>query len=301
MYKKGVTMYTCVKTFQTYKLFKLSDGYAQGTIDLYMWVLSTMDEYLQLDVNQITPSHLRQFMLYLRTDYKTRTGKPLSPSSIQNAWKALRSFWEWCEQELDLPNPAIDLSLPKVPPSDIRPLTQIDTAALIKKAGVRDKAIILILLDTGVRVGELCRILQEHCNWSSGAIYITPHGSGNETKSRTIYASRTSVKACLRYLLTRDDTQSHLFVNKHLQPMNRNSVRLALRRLGKLEGVDVHPHKFRHTFAIEYLRNGGDPWSLQATLGHSTMEMVKTYLRIVQVDLENSHSKASPVTNWKLK
>jgi integrase len=241
VYKKGVSMYTCVKIFQTYKLFKLSDGYAQGTMDLYMWVLSLMDDYLQLDVDEITPSHLRQFMLYLRTDYKTRTGKPLSPSSIQNAWKALRSFWGWCEQELGLDNPAQDLPLPRVPPSDIKPLTHDDIFALIGKAGLRDKAIILLLLDSGVRVGELCRILHEHCNWTNGAIFITPHGSGSKTKSRMVYISRPTIKACLRYLLSRDDDNPHLFLSKNHVPMNRNSVRLAMRRLGESAGVNVHP------------------------------------------------------------
>jgi integrase/recombinase XerD len=267
-------------------------------MDVYVWVLSTMDGYLSKDVDQISPTDLRQFMLYLRTEYTTRAGKPLSPSSIQNAWKALRSFFEWCNLELGVDNPAADLPLPRVPPTEIQPLTRSEISELLSKASLRDKAIILVLLDTGVRAGELCRILQEHVNLSTGAALITPHG--RKTRSRTVHTSRPTIKAILRYLLTRNDSRPHLFLNKYHQPLNRNSVRLALRRLGEQVNVKVHPHKFRHTFAIEYLRNGGDPWTLQATLGHSTMEMVKTYLRIVQVDLENAHRQASPVVNWKL-
>jgi integrase/recombinase XerD len=71
---------------------------------------------------------------------------------------------------------------------------------------------------------------------------------------------------------------------------------IALR--GGIQGGSVH--RFRHTFAINFLRNGGDPYELQMALGHSTMEMVKHYLEISNADLERNHKIASPVDNWRL-
>ncbi len=62
----------------------------------------------------------------------------------------------------------------------------------------------------------------------------------------------------------------------------------------------MNVHRFRHTFTINYLSNGRDPYSLQMMLGHSTLEMVKTYLELSQADLEKNHRQASPVANWRL-
>jgi len=83
--------------------------------------------------------------------------------------------------------------------------------------------------------------------------------------------------------------------------LNRSRLQKILESIGNRAGVqNVHPHRFRHTFAIQYLRNGGDPYSLQALLGHSSLDMVKNYLRIAQIDIDTAHRRASPVDNWRL-
>jgi integrase/recombinase XerD len=92
-----------------------------------------------------------------------------------------------------------------------------------------------------------------------------------------------------------------LFVSRRRRPYNRDALLKLTRSLGDSAGVgNAHPHRFRHTFAINYLRNGGDAYTLQMLLGHSTMEMVKTYLQLAHADAAKAHRRASPVANWDL-
>ena len=83
--------------------------------------------------------------------------------------------------------------------------------------------------------------------------------------------------------------------------MSKNSLRLLITGLGEKAGVKkCHPHRFRHTFAITYLRFGGDVFTLQALLGHSTLDMVRHYAVSAEIDIQQAHRRASPADNWRL-
>jgi integrase/recombinase XerD len=98
-----------------------------------------------------------------------------------------------------------------------------------------------------------------------------------------------------------DSVGDYLFVTTEGRPIDRGRLLHILVAIGSRCGVmGVNVHRFRHTFAINYLRNGGDAYTLQMMLGHSTMEMVKRYLALAQADLDKSHQLASPVDHWRL-
>ncbi len=85
------------------------------------------------------------------------------------------------------------------------------------------------------------------------------------------------------------------------RPFNRDALRQVIQWLGERAGVKkAHPHRFRHTFAISYLRAGGDVFTLQLMLGHSSLDMVQHYARLAELDVEAAHRKASPADNWHL-
>jgi site-specific recombinase XerD len=126
---------------------------------------------------------------------------------------------------------------------------------------------------------------------------------GKGDKERYIPFSARTGKSLFRYLTLRpqDALYQNVFLGKAGLPLDRTEILHMLNALGKRAGVqDCHPHRFRHTFAVNYLRNGGDPYTLQIILGHSTMEMVQRYLRLSQIDFDTKHRLASPVENMRL-
>jgi integrase/recombinase XerD len=163
----------------------------------------------------------------------------------------------------------------------------------------RTRAMILLLLDTGMRASELCDLRINHVDVRNKRIRVFGKGS----KERFIPFSARTGQALWKYLATRKDDHagSPLFATKDGDPLDRSRLLKILISVGERAGVmGVHPHRFRHTFAVNYLRNGGDAYSLQLMLGHSTMEMVKTYLSLAQADLDRAHLAASPVDHWRL-
>jgi site-specific recombinase XerD len=101
------------------------------------------------------------------------------------------------------------------------------------------------------------------------------------------------------YLNARQQKSEWLFVTADNRPLNRIRLGDIVEKIGKQAGISrTHPHCFRHTFAIQFLRNGGNIYSLQRILGHTTLDMVKRYLSISQIDMDRDHALASPIAHW---
>jgi len=170
----------------------------------------------------------------------------------------------------------------------------------------RDEALILFLLDTGVRASELCALRLCDVDMGTGEVTIQhgKEGGAKGSTGRSVYIGKATRRTLWRYLVERgveNDEDAPLFTTIYDKPLNRDSLRLIFRRLGEAVGLKAcHPHMFRHTFAISYLRSDGDVLTLQTLLGHASLEMVKRYARLAKIDLQRSHGRASPVDNWGL-
>jgi integrase/recombinase XerD len=175
-----------------------------------------------------------------------------------------------------------------------------------RPSAFRDEAIILTLLDTGLRASELCALTLADLDLKAGKLQVRHGvmGGAKGGKGRQVYIGKITRKAIWRYISSRGtvvNPDAPLFICQLGFPFNKDSLRQLLGRIGKRANIHkVFPHKFRHTFAITYLRSGGDVFTLQALLGHSSLDMVRHYAQIAQIDVEKAHQKASPADNWRL-
>jgi len=93
-----------------------------------------------------------------------------------------------------------------------------------------------------------------------------------------------------------DSECDHLLLSRNGKPITVNTIKLVFSRLAKTSGIKrLHAHLCRHTFAINYLLNGGDIFSLREILGHSTLEMVNHYLHFTSTQITDQHHKFSPM------
>jgi integrase/recombinase XerD len=270
-------------------------------------------DFLDADpaLESITADQLRAFL---------DSQEHLSAKSVLNLHTGLSALWRWAVKEgLVEKHTVRDVEPPKPEKREIIPFTQADLKLMLvacertraydrpgkrrcdndRPTALRDRAIILSLVDTGMRASELCNLhiydadLRNH--------RITVQGKGK--KERVVAISPRTAQVLWRYQSTRPDVRptAHLFVVRDERPLDRDVLRRLLKRIGDRAGVlNVHPHRFRHTFAIAFLRNGGNVYVLQRMLGHSSLDMVKRYLAIAQADVQDAHRDASPVTNWCL-
>lgn len=286
---------------------------SKNTIQDYTRTLDKFTAFLEEDksIHEITSQHIEHFL----ASFKNHSNK-----SLLNYYVGLSSLWTWLvKEEIVNVNVVRKLKPPKPETKEITPFTEEEVRAIMSALNrsrvyvrggrnvdhslgsfERNRALILLFLDTGVRASELCDLKIEDLDTRNNRVFVR---KGKGAKERLLRFSPRTGQMIWRYLATRKDAdpQDPLFISKLNRPMSRQKLSEMFRVIGRRANVKgVYPHRFRHTFAIEYLRNGGNAYALQAALGHSTLETVKKYLKLAQIDLDTAHRRASPVDNWRL-
>ncbi|MGH2455559.1 MAG: tyrosine-type recombinase/integrase [Candidatus Limnocylindria bacterium] len=223
----------------------------------------------------------------------------LSPSSVAGFVRGLKVIFAWCAAEgLVEADPLRRLRRPREPRRLIATLGPVELERLLTTAGPRERLMIALLLDTGLRLGELADLRVDDV-LADG--YLRVRGKG--AKERLVplgSVSQARLAAYLRHGRPRPVGRrvDHVFLARDGRPLTAAAIQHVLRRLGRragLDGVRTNPHTFRHTFAKLYLLNGGDLFSLQRILGHATLDMVRRYVNLDVGDIKRQHEAASPL------
>jgi len=287
---------------------------SDNTLSDYYNTFRKLQLYLKRDIpfQDITQIAIEEFLGSLEVSKKTTL----------NYHTGLSALWEWSVKEKIVPaNILHAITRPKPEKPDISPLSEADIRlilATIHKSKPyithgtltshtihtkeRNRAIVLTLLDTGMRVSEICnlQIRDVDIRNANKSISIL---DGKGSKDRHVPISSRTAQIIWRYLSSRPDTRvtDPLFVSKNNIQLDRVNLADMLRNAGDRAGVpDCHPHRFRHTFAINFLRNGGNVYTLQSILGHESLKTCLIYLKIAEADVAEAHRLASPVDHWRL-
>lgn len=307
-----MTNFTLSRIFEGYLLHLEARRLSANTVATYRYAYRKLTQAIPGDwpLADITGDHIALALAAQDT---------LSNKTLLNVHAAWSAFWTWAiQQGFADTNPVEAVERPRPEKREIVPFSRDDVIALLKACdqtknyarpgkrecantrptAQRDRAILMLLLDTGLRASELCALRVRDADM--GNRYIIVQGKGN--KERLLPMDVSTMQSLWKYLASRETApEDPLIITTEGNPLDRQQLRHLLDHLGKRAGIArVYPHRFRHTFAIQYLRNGGDVYTLQRLLGHTTLDMVKRYLAIAQADVQAAHRKASPAANWKL-
>ena len=298
------------------------EGKSINTIEWYQQKLEAFLSFLQLSSQQILVRDLslydgRAFIrslmerdtLFDNHPWREEVQRRLSPHTIHGYVRTLRAFASWLEEEgYTDENIFKRLKLPKLPETLIQPLTEDEIKRILfaiprdTTMGVRNYAIVLLFLDTGIRISELANLKLDDIEFGEGHFKVFGKGA----RERIVPMGITAQRAVIRYMERSrpepvNPSENRLFLTDSGDPMSKNSTGKVIQRLARRAEVHrLHPHLFRHTFAVRYLKNGGDVFSLQKILGHKSLDVTRRYVQLAGTDLKEKHRLFSPVDNLGL-
>lgn len=318
MYSTIEKQWTITKTFsdeliqpwmEAFITDRKTQNLSAGTIYFYTKKLKLFLEFCNqkdfIYISHITPNDIREFLTHLE-----KTGH--NPGGIHACYRTLRTFLYWLEEELepdDWRNPIRKVKAPRVGIEPLEPVAinvvekLIDTCKGNDLLTLRDKSLLLFLLDSGARASEVCGLDINDIDAVTGSAMIR---NGKGRKPRIVFLGQKTRKAIRSYLKIRDSneylrTQKALWITRDGDRLTYWGLNLMLkRRSDQAEVEKPELHDFRRAFALNFLRNGGDIYTLQKLMGHADLQVMRRYLAQTTEDLQVAHNKFSPVDNSRL-
>lgn len=249
------------------------------------------------DAASLTAAHLDAFLI----EIKERGYAPQTVRGFAQMVKTLCRFGY--RRGLLADNLASGLEMPKVPHRIISTLTDDQLAALLaapdvrRWIGVRDRAILLTMADTLARASELATLTASSVDLAQRVITVMGKGG----RERQLPLGAIASGALHRYRSSVEDLRAGdpFFISCRGRPLDRQYLRAVVAGYGAkagITGVRCSPHTLRHTGAKRFILAGGDVFTLQRLLGHSSLAMVRRYVELAAVDASSSTRGSAPST-----
>ncbi len=252
-----------------------------------VWIIRRLKRFIAwvesqgLELEQIKAVDIRNYIETLRSGPSPATKKPLSSHTVHGHARVIRAFLNWCyAEELITTNPTKRFKMPRLEkkiietlsPEHIRAMFAACEREYTPELVMRDKAILSLLLDTGIRANELCSLTLENVHLDTVDCYILVSGKGFKQREVGLgKQARTVLHKYIRRYRKAPTGENHVFLSRFKGTMTVNGLDQMLYRIAEWAHVEgrVSAHVWRHTYAMNYLKNGGDVYKLSRLLGHT--------------------------------
>lgn len=261
------------KTLKRYRACLIINGRSQKTIEQYLRTCLKLADLLHKPYKEVDTQDIRYFMA-LELD------RGISAVTLENQRANLSAFFQWMTTErMIVENPMAPVQPVKFHTEIKTEFSPVEIDALRSACkSKKERALIEFLLATGVRVSELTQMEIQDINRRTLAVYVR-HGKGD--KERITYITAVAMRHLLSYLDSRPENGLSLFCNKNHKCLNPGGVRVILNTIAARAGVsNVHPHRFRRTFATGLARRGMGIQEVQKLLGHSEINTTMKYVNV---------------------
>lgn len=303
------------KLREQFAVFNKTTGKSPSTVWWYEQKLGLFERWLGPDacLADLTIPNVRSYIVDLQERTTRWDNNPniknkegcLSSSYVQSFARALRAFSTWLNEDgFTDTNVLKALKPPKIQQKVTEPLTDDEVKRLVavfdkdEPFGARGYAMVWTLLDCGLRAAELCDLKTADAHLDAG--YLKVLGKGN--KERLVPIGQSCQDALLRWRdrfreQFAEDESPYLFLSSNGEQLTVNALTQIVLRAGTRADVPrVHLHLLRHTFATNYLvKEVGDPLRLQQILGHTSLEMVRRYVAMANIQQSLIERRASPM------
>lgn len=238
--------------------------------------------------DQIKSRHIRQYIAELASGGK-------KDNTCHDHARAIRTLLRFWLKEKYIPE-LIEFEMPKVAKERLPVLTVDQLQIILKECNIRDKAIILVMADSGVRRAETIRLNWGDLDMNSGLLRII-RGKGKKDRSTVVGA--TARRALMKYRreLSNIRPDAPMFQTQEGERFTSDGFIQIFHRLTERTGIYISPHALRRTFAILSLRAGMDALHLQNMGGWTSLDMVNHYAQMVDEDLLQAHRSHSAIDN----